>query len=173
MKVCRQCNKQLTGTWNKKFCGRSCAATYNNKAHPKRSREKKDWPKCRTCENKVKSRSGVFCQHCLDNKKHYHGAGPIEFQTIEVATRRTGSNRYDIIRYHARNLYKKILLNPLCEKCGYTKHVEICHIKAVSTFPKETLVSEVNSRNNILFLCPNCHWEHDHPSYSFDHQTES
>jgi hypothetical protein len=41
------------------------------------------------------------------------------------------------------------------------KHVEICHRKAISEFPKDTLIIEVNNRNNVLFLCPNCHWEFD------------
>ena len=50
---------------------------------------------------------------------------------------------------------------PSCAKCGYDKHVELCHIKDIANFDDDSLLSEVNSRNNIIQLCPNCHWEFD------------
>lgn len=48
-----------------------------------------------------------------------------------------------------------------CAICGYTKHVEIAHIKAVSDFDDDALVSEINNSNNLIGLCPNHHWEYD------------
>lgn len=48
-----------------------------------------------------------------------------------------------------------------CAICGYTKHVEIAHIKAVSDFDDDALVSEINNPNNLIGLCPNHHWEYD------------
>lgn len=36
---CLNCDKNLIGKSQKKFCGRSCAATYNNRAFPKRQPE--------------------------------------------------------------------------------------------------------------------------------------
>jgi hypothetical protein len=157
---CLNCKGELLTKDSKKFCSKSCAGTYNGKVFPKRSKEKINWPKCFCCDNKVARKSGKFCKECISNKKHYHGT-PIESQTIIEGIRREGANRYDMIRYHARRIFKKELNNPLCEKCGYDKHVEICHRKAISEFPKDTLIIEVNNRNNVLFLCPNCHWEFD------------
>lgn len=156
------CNKKLTKRDQKKFCSWSCAAKHNNKQYPKRRKEKASWPQCRACGSVAKSRRGVHCQACLDKKKHYKGLGPVEEQTIKVAARRGGANRFDSIRNNARNLYKKELAKPCCEKCGYKKHVELCHVKPISDFEENTLVKVVNARTNILFLCPNCHWEFDH-----------
>lgn len=69
------------------------------------------------------------------------------------------SNRYAKIRYHAREMYSKELIK--CEICGYDKHVEICHIKAIKNFNENCTIKEINDRNNIIGLCPNCHWEFD------------
>jgi len=48
-----------------------------------------------------------------------------------------------------------------CRVCGYDKHVEVCHIKAIKSFDDSATFSEVNSIHNLVFLCPNCHWEFD------------
>ena len=63
-----------------------------------------------------------------------------------------------------RNSQEKYLKsgNPLkCKVCGYDKHVEIAHIKAVSEFSNETPIGEINSIDNLIALCPNHHWEYD------------
>lgn len=65
------------------------------------------------------------------------------------------------IRRHAVKIYESSDKPKACNKCGYNKHYEICHIKAVSDFVDETLVEEINSINNLIALCPNCHWEFD------------
>ena len=159
--TCLQRNQQLKGTNQKKFCCRSCAATYNNKVFRKR---KPTLRKCITCDAMIGGAvygQRLHCFQCIKDKKHYKGT-PVEIQTIEQVVKRAGSNRYDNIRVHARALYKKELSNPCCERCGYTKHVELCHKQAISEFEKNTLIVEVNRRDNIMFLCPNCHWEFDH-----------
>ncbi|MFZ8310550.1 HNH endonuclease [Staphylococcus aureus] len=46
--------------------------------------------------------------------------------------------------------------------CGYAKHYEVCHIKAINQFDSNTRLSEVNDINNLVALCRNCHWELDH-----------
>jgi hypothetical protein len=159
--TCTYCNQPLKGTNQKKFCSRSCAATYNNKVFRKRKAKLR---KCRTCDamiGGVKHGQRLHCFDCIKNCKHIKGK-PMKTQTIEEIVKRAGSNRYDGIRTNARAIYKKELDNPCCEKCGYTKHVELCHKRAISEFEKTTLVVEVNKRDNIMFLCPNCHWEFDH-----------
>jgi len=74
------------------------------------------------------------------------------------------SNRYAKIRYHAREMYAKELLT--CEKCGYDKHVEICHIKPIKEFNEESTIKEINAKDNIIGLCPNCHWEFDNKLFN-------
>ena len=46
--------------------------------------------------------------------------------------------------------------------CGYDKTYEVAHIKAVSEFSDDALISEINDINNLIALCPNHHWEFDH-----------
>jgi hypothetical protein len=157
---CGNCNKKLTSKWAKKFCNKSCAGTYNGIHFPKRSKERNSWPVCKTCTQKVYSRNAKHCRDCIKGKKHYHGI-PAELQTIEECSKRKGANRYDLVRTHARRTYASQLNNPCCQHCGYNKHVELCHKKPIFSFPKETTIAEVNSIENILFLCPNCHWEFD------------
>lgn len=53
---CINCNKQ---TNNPKFCGRSCAASYNNKINPKRKPENK----CKICQQSI-STSRKHCKKC-------------------------------------------------------------------------------------------------------------
>lgn len=48
-----------------------------------------------------------------------------------------------------------------CYVCGYDKHIEIAHIKSVSSFDDETKVSDINNIDNLVALCPNHHWEFD------------
>ncbi len=48
-----------------------------------------------------------------------------------------------------------------CFVCGYDKFVDICHIVAVRTFEKTAKVSDINSRSNLVYLCPNHHHELD------------
>lgn len=70
------------------------------------------------------------------------------------------SSAFAKIRSQARSIAKKQGWTKCC-KCGYDKHIEIAHKKPISDFSLETPVSEINSINNLLPLCPNCHWEFD------------
>ena len=66
------------------------------------------------------------------------------------------------IRKHAADIYFTKTTNPQCVVCGYTKHVQVAHRVSVSSFPAETLLTEINHITNLVGLCPNCHWEFDH-----------
>lgn len=35
------------------------------------------------------------------------------------------------------------------------------HIIPISSFTNDQLLSEVNNEDNVIPLCPNCHWEFD------------
>lgn len=48
-----------------------------------------------------------------------------------------------------------------CKNCGYEKHIELCHIKAIVDFKDDSLLGDINSEYNVVPLCPNCHWEFD------------
>ena len=158
--TCIGCNKELIGRNQKKYCSRSCSAKVNNRVMPKRKINYENWNTCRECGKLTKVRQGAHCVKCIVDGKHK--GTPVVNQTIEQTIKRGGSNRYDIIRDNARRAYREQLQHGCCDVCGYSKHVELCHIKSISSFPKDTLVSVVNDKSNIRILGPNCHWEFDH-----------
>ena len=161
---CITCQGELKTRDQKKFCSTSCAAKYNNVLKPKRRSTRSQ--KCKGCETIVypnkHSTLAAYCSKCKEQKKHNRNGVDRSELTIEQMVVREGSNRYDQIRTHAHTLYKTERANPSCQCCGYDKHIELCHIHSIASFPKDTKLKIVNARENILFLCPNCHWEFDH-----------
>lgn len=140
-------------TNNPKFCSRSCAVSYNNQKFPKRIKQKYF---CRVCGIEIFSRR-LFCDAHNPQKVDWSK------RTIEEAvTYHNGaSNRYGRIRDHAKRTYRNSDRPNKCEKCGYHKHYEVCHIKPIYLFSLNTIISVTNDINNLIALCPNCHWEFD------------
>lgn len=66
------------------------------------------------------------------------------------------------IRKLAEAIYKSSGKPCCCAKCGYSNHIEIAHIRAVSDFEDSATIAEINSIDNLIALCPNHHWEYDH-----------
>lgn len=150
MNYCKNCSIE---TKNPKFCSKSCSAKFTNRTHPKRKPE----GSCVTCGTEITT-SRKFCPKCSPKNSINH-------QNIsEVLYGGNGhrSNRYGYVRWHAKKTIKH--REKKCERCGYDKHVEVCHIKPIKDFDPTTLLEEVNSPDNLLLLCPNCHWEFDHPT---------
>ncbi len=80
---------------------------------------------------------------------------------LEATLGRIDASRYTGVRSHARKVFAESGKPRQCAVCGYSTHVEICHIRDISTFPMETLASEINALTNLVALCPNHHWELD------------
>jgi hypothetical protein len=155
---CKNCNiefekvqSQIKRTKNH-FCSRSCGAIYNNTISPKRSHNNS----CRICGKRTEKSKAVYCDGCRPN----HCLIPCSEKTIGDIKKNQQQGKYSPIRNHARNLMKNFPM--VCKLCGYSKHVECCHIKAISEFSDDTKLSIVNSLENLILLCRNCHWEFDH-----------
>lgn len=149
---CSNCQNETTNT---KFCSRSCAATYNNKLFPKRKKKKPAL--CKICHLPIKGNRSQTHQECL-NEQFYQKS------LTKKLCEYTNKRNYQIhsqIRYMARKLYLKQITQPKCENCQYDKHIEICHIKPINSFKKTARLGEINHLNNLIALCPNCHWEFD------------
>jgi hypothetical protein len=69
--------------------------------------------------------------------------------------------KFHNIRINARKVMKDNNVPKECKVCGYSTYVEVCHIKAIADFSKETLIKEINSLSNLIYLCPNHHIELD------------
>ena len=152
---CQCCNKefnkapsQIKKTKNN-FCSKSCAASFNNKKTKKRPLTKK----CCSCGELIYA-SRKYCSECngiTNNDK-----------SLATLTYHKGhrSNAFGAIRARARNIAIKAGWTKCC-KCGYDKHIEIAHVKSIGEFPPETPIKVINHIDNLLPLCPNCHWEFD------------
>jgi 5-methylcytosine-specific restriction endonuclease McrA len=89
-------------------------------------------------------------------------AGLLNKSIADVRQKSKKQNALITIRNHARNVMDLSGRDKICIKCGYFKHVQVAHIKAIKDFVDSTTIREVNSVSNLMYLCPNCHWEHDH-----------
>ena len=156
-----QCLNCGINTNNPKYCSRSCAAINTNKSHPKRRLTKI----CNECDKIVYSYRHSKCEEhyniYIQNKRSNFLNTPLkEYWQKDSIKHLHPSSKNAHIRGLARSMNKDIIKLP-CAKCGYDKHVEICHIKPIRDFNEESTIAEVNSKENIIQLCPNCHWEFD------------
>lgn len=165
MTACTQCQVE---TPNEKFCSRSCSITFNNQLSPKRKAQLQSCPKCKTMFPKYHGRK--HCPSCVQKLVKSRRLKIEEIQTLTLAEiqqrfdkkKIKGLNRNAVVRYYCRKTNKELFKNnKLCRVCGYNKHVEACHITAISSFSDDSRLSEVNDPKNIIFLCPNHHWELD------------
>lgn len=150
---CTNCNKIINRKPRKNqinhFCSRSCSITYNNRTRPKRKPE----GNCFDCGTPI-STSRKRCKSCHESNKDITLAEALYDS-------KTRSNLYGSVRGRARTIAKSLGWNK-CIKCSYGKHVEIAHKKPISDFALDTKLSVINNPKNLMALCPNCHWEHDH-----------
>lgn len=152
MNLCKNCNKE---TKNPSFCSRSCSASYNN-THGK-SPKRKPEGECKLCKASISKRVS-YCKPCF---KETFSAKDMSLQEA-IYTKHHKSSAFALIRNRARTVVK--YRPQICANCGYSKHVECCHIRPISDFSYNSMLSEINHPDNLLLLCPNCHWEHDHLS---------
>ena len=73
------------------------------------------------------------------------------------------SAAFAYIRWHARRVIMKSVPQ-ICGECGYSLTVEVCHIRSISSFPDDAKLSEINTPENLVLLCPNHHWLRDNDS---------
>lgn len=156
---CVNCQQE---TDNPKFCSRSCSATFTNKVSPKRKLIRK----CTQCESIVRNYKSRLCEEHFQLKQLMHNES---YKNRTMGYYRSKDCLKELhrssIHAHVRGLcgqWLKHLKEKPCKICGYDKHVELCHIKPLSSFPDNALISEVNSEANVVQLCRNCHWELDH-----------
>lgn len=168
-KKCVCCGKDLEGKWQKRFCSKSCAATYNNSIKSNKKNVNRVVSKplchktneslceiisfCKFCGNKLLNRQTDFCSNiCRDKnrEKEY-------FQYIEKWKNGLEDGTYSdygIDKRVRKYLFDKF--NNKCQKCGwgevniFTNRIplQIHHIDGDCTN---------NVEDNLQLLCPNCH----------------
>jgi hypothetical protein len=155
---CTECKKE---TSNEKFCSRSCACAFNNRHHVKRTPKKtRACIDCGTLYLTARSRRSR-CEPCFAIEKARVSSmtiGEVRDNLKAAGVHPSWGN--STVRSHGRIANKN--RQKSCQVCGYDKHVEYCHIKAISSFPSDATLGDINDPSNIAILCRNHHWELDH-----------
>lgn len=161
--ICKYCGKiieikdgqRATDVRIKKFCNQYCASKFNNK-------DKKIITRCLVCGKQIGNKS----KHCNKHKKKTQKSFIEIWNNVtkkELSIKRLDyQSRRSTIQRHARKVFKQSGKPMVCVNCGYDKFVDVSHLKSVSSFDNEATFSEINNINNLIALCPNCHWEFDH-----------
>jgi hypothetical protein len=157
--ICKECksvvkvrdNDRPGETRKRKFCSRSCAASFNNRKYPKRLKERQ--VVCPICGG-TKSYGAKKCRTCR-NKERWGETieKPITNFFVKGATRA----KYNTIREYARKAMKRWGVEKKCRICGFSAVVEVRHIKPISEFSDDTPLRVVNARENLDYVCPNHH----------------
>lgn len=150
--ICQFCKSK---TKNPKFCSRSCAAKLNNTINPKRKLQNT----CVDCGKPI-TRSRTRCKEDYLLWLKNNQAKDMTLQEA-IYWKHHKSSAFALVRSRARASEKMKKIKS-CEICGYSKHVQACHKKPISSFSLNTKISIINENDNIMCLCPNCHWEYDH-----------
>lgn len=152
------------------FCSRTCMAIYNNKncLNLINSKKKRIDRICKECGGTYKRFLKVVGKRCEDCYEKYTISRRSTSYWNEFTLKEFYEKHPKLTKFQAkarisdlcRNQHGVLKNNP-CENCGYKLHIEFCHIKPRSSFSEDAKIGEINSRNNIIILCPNCHWELD------------
>ena len=155
------------------FCNSSCSAKYSNKVSPKRYADDVQCKgNCGKNLGKFWIKKRQYCVDCLvisNNRKSIVKKNLVDRTFEEYLSNykyRDYANKYTAIRQNGKKVIERSGIKKCCKNCGYDKHVEVCHLKGISEFDKTCLISEINSLDNLVYLCPNCHWEYDHKMMS-------
>lgn len=187
-------NDKYNDIFRKKFCSLSCASKYGHKTTDKfrtsiikPSRIEDDFSddelitfyndsqNIKELENKIGYKN-ILSQNRVINRFLNLGLDINKLKEkdiqIESLSKRELFARYtqwqtarSTIQKNARNVYFLSNKPKQCVCCGYDKHFEVAHIKAVSDFEDDALISEINNEDNLIALCPNHHWEYDNTDF--------
>jgi hypothetical protein len=165
---CLQCDKpilphageKIHETMRRKFCSRSCAASYNNRSAV--APKKKAKPRfCGDCGVQVATTAPegtrILCVSCSEGV----------LQRLPSLRRDEASSA--AIRRHVRHVLTD---RPrVCAHCGYAWHVETVHLRPVDDFPPDATLATIDDPANLAYLCPNHRWEYEHGLITLDPTT--
>lgn len=143
MKSNRDARKSKSG---RHYCSVKCAVSDNNKyrIHKLQTRT------CVECGTEFTKSKNARCAECLE-----------KWKSKLMGCKKMNISKQDITSC-ARYVANKHGLLTACAVCGYSFHVDACHIKAVGKFSQDALINEINAIKNLIGLCRNHHWEFDH-----------
>lgn len=117
---------------------------------------------CPSCGHEMYYRSKT-CKKCSRNSEKSEKIKDMTLGEYRDKSRKKGVHPSWVnaeIRNFARTWNRNMQSLP-CQVCGYSLHVELCHKIALKDLPDDTKLGVANSEDNLMVLCPNCHWEYD------------
>ncbi len=109
------------------------------------------------CGKHIRNSTSGLCKKCWCSTQISKTGNRL----LSSATSTAARHRHQKVRNHAKKLAKAWHWTRACRICGYDKHVELCHIKPIAAFQQTATFFEINKVDNLVFLCPNHHWELD------------
>lgn len=116
---------------------------------------------CQKCGKNRKKTTNKICRNCYNKERTNRiisDLTPMKETFYDCGAR----NKYNKVRSHARRLVSSLGMKMICSCCNFQKGIQVCHIKAINLFEDTTPLNVVNNINNLILLCPNCHWLFDH-----------
>ena len=184
---CLHCD---TTTTNPKFCSKSCAASHNNSAKPKRKLKNKCYlckvlikyklKYCKDCYQQTFSRgklNGLSCSMC----SNYLSGKQKKFCSTKCKGVQGNLNHQSYKAQKARGLKRKLELLKVaggeCFVCGYKKNISALvfhHLRPHDKSFNLDMRSLSNRKLDLIMkefdkcelLCKNCHAEYHNPSLS-------
>jgi hypothetical protein len=162
--LCKKCRKpilprdgeKISYTKTRVCCDTGCWS------RPKRHGKVNECPVCR-------KKIAIKAKTCNKHKpKMYVNLGNNKTKGHLLDIRSGYQSARSTIRKHAFIVFKETNRRKACYNCGYKAHIEVCHIKPVSQFDNDATLEDINNPNNLIGLCPNCHWEFDHGILLYD-----
>ncbi len=142
--TCLQCGETEHKEYNQKFCGRSCATTYNNKRRRHTSETKN-----KIRDSLLKEREPIQCKGCSKEfvpDKYYR-----KYCSNECSISGRGRRkRNQISRRTVSKIMRRAFLNWKCPFCNWNNTWDIHHI-----IPRK--FGGTDDLNNLVMLCPNHH----------------
>lgn len=143
--------RKVSETRRKRFCSKSCAASFNNKGV--RRHGNLEGYTCPHCGNK-KTKSAKVCHECKVQMSYVrHKMTSLK----EIANEGNARVRWSRVRTWAKKILNFTGREFKCELCNESCVLDVCHIKAISSFPETALCGEVNHLDNLIYLCPTHH----------------
>ncbi len=143
--------EKLAETRKRKFCGRSCAASFNNRLDVAPKKKPRTLP-CAHCgaplDPAARRTDLTSCSSCADAYLSRLGQ--------QLKSRSASAD----IRTHMRQALAE--RPQQCQHCGYSVHVEPIHLRPLEDFPDTAPLRDINAPDNLAYLCPNCRWEYGH-----------
>lgn len=167
-----QSHQKVREARNKKFCNRICYGKYKKEHSPETK-----IISCTSCNSSLliqKLSNGDFskqklCGECRKSLNVKNSSELLQVTKGELfSVRLNYQSARSAIQKLARKIFRQSVSEPSCIICGYNAHVEVAHIKSVSSFSNNSTIGEINSTQNLVGLCPNHHWEYDNNRLSLD-----